>query len=265
MSKIPENLGNPNNVPTEPVPSKEFADANLKPFQDVLQARRSIRIYDGERIPEETMREILSETIQFSPSSSNLQPWEFYWVRSEDKRKALHEACLNQPAAKTAGEIIVCVTTPKLWKTRLDTLLGIMKKGSKDGELPKSVSYYYEKLIPTIHKDDPLGLNNIFRKAYFFKKGLKEPIVRSPTNQGDHRVWAHVQTALACQTLMLSFTAHGYDTCPMGGFDEVRVKKALNLSNEKEVCMVISAGTRKPEGLYGPRVRVPDADVIFEV
>ncbi len=64
---------------------------------------------------------------------------------------------------------------------------------------------------------------------------------------------------------MLSLTAHGYDTCPMGGFDAVRVKKILNLPDKAEVAMVISAGTRKPEGLYGPQIRLLDEDLIKEI
>jgi nitroreductase len=90
-------------------------------------------------------------------------------------------------------------------------------------------------------------------------------MVRTPIDRGDHRVWAHVQAALAAQTLMLSLSAHGYDSCPMGGFDAVRVKALLRLPRKAEIAMVISAGRRRPEGLYGPRIRLPEADLIKEV
>ena len=32
-------------------------------------------------------------------------------------------------------------------------------------------------------------------------------------------VWAHKSTALACENLMLSLRAYGYDSCPMEGMD----------------------------------------------
>ena len=34
-------------------------------------------------------------------------------------------------------------------------------------------------------------------------------------------------TALAAQNLMLAFQSHGYATCPMEGFDEVRLRLSL--------------------------------------
>jgi nitroreductase len=69
------------------------------------------------------------------------------------------------------------------------------------------------------------------------------------------RVWAHKSTALACENIMLGFSAFGFDTCPMEGFDSARVKKVLNLGRESEICMVISAGKRAKNGVYGPRIR----------
>ena len=54
---------------------------------------------------------------------------------------------------------------------------------------------------------------------------------------------------------MLAFRAHGFDSCPMEGFDSTRVKKLLDLPKEDVITMVISAGKRAPNGVYGPRIR----------
>ncbi len=64
---------------------------------------------------------------------------------------------------------------------------------------------------------------------------------------------------------MLAFSAHGFDTCPMEGFDSRRVKKILGLPRSSTVVMAISVGKRKPEGVYGPRLRFPSEQFIFEV
>jgi nitroreductase len=79
------------------------------------------------------------------------------------------------------------------------------------------------------------------------------------------RVVVHKSAALAAQTFMLSMKAEGYDTCPMEGFDSVRVKKMLKLPRGAEVNMIIGVGKASPDGVYGPRVRVPNEEVIFEV
>jgi len=65
--------------------------------------------------------------------------------------------------------------------------------------------------------------------------------------------------------LMLSSTAHGDDSCPIGGLDKLRIRRLLGLPDQAEVTMVIAAGTRRPEGLYGARVRLPYGDLVKEV
>ena len=55
---------------------------------------------------------------------------------------------------------------------------------------------------------------------------------------------------------MLAFRAYGYDTCPIEGLDQRRVRRLLNLPYGKaEVCMGITVGKRADNGIYGPRIR----------
>jgi len=109
----------------EVAPDDTFTDTALPGFKQTVTARRSIRIFDREPIPEEVMRDCLRDAI-LAPSSSNLQPYELYWVRDSTKRKRLGAACLGQPAAKTAGEIVVVVARRDLWKTNLDKVWDLM-------------------------------------------------------------------------------------------------------------------------------------------
>jgi len=74
----------------------------------------------------------------------------------------------------------------------------------------------------------------------------------------------HKSCALAAQTFMLSIAAEGFHTCPMEGFDEMRVKRALNLPRGAEINMIISVGKGTEEGIWGPRFRVPNNEVIFK-
>ena len=60
----------------------------------------------------------------------------------------------------------------------------------------------------------------------------------------DLRVVVHKSAALAAQNFMLSMSSSGYDTCPMEGFDSVRVKKILNLPSSAEINMIIGCGIR---------------------
>jgi nitroreductase len=64
---------------------------------------------------------------------------------------------------------------------------------------------------------------------------------------------------------MLSLRAYGYDSCPMEGIDSKRIKKLLNLKSPAEISMVISAGKRAKNGVYGKQVRFKSSYFIHEV
>ena len=63
---------------------------------------------------------------------------------------------------------------------------------------------------------------------------------------------------------MLAAKAQGYDTCPMEGFDESRVKSILGLGYKAHVVMVIGIGKADPAGIFGERYRVP-RDLVIKV
>ena len=73
---------------------------NKEEFIKTIKSRRSVRVFNTDPVLEDDMKECLELTI-LAPNSSNLQPWEFYWVRSENKKEKLISYCLNQPAAST--------------------------------------------------------------------------------------------------------------------------------------------------------------------
>ena len=69
------------------------------------------------------------------------------------------------------------------------------------------------------------------------------------------KLWATKSTALACENLMLALRAHGFDSCPLEGFDEVRVRKLLKLPRNRHVVMIVAAGKGAPNGVYGEQFR----------
>lgn len=204
-----------------PPPETSFAE-----FKKVVESRRSVRVYDGTPIPEETTRECLRLAL-LAPTSSNLQSWEFFWVRSPEKKRALAEACLSQNAATTAAELIVCVARPDTWRINNRRMIDYFR--SQGDQVPRIVMRYYEKLAPFFYTQGPLSILGFFKRVFFAIAGLFRPVPREPVSHADMRLWATKTTALACENLMLAFRAAGFDTCPMEGFDPVRVRKLLGL------------------------------------
>ena len=237
-----------------------------KEFDKIVRIRRSVRRYKKTEINDDDVKDSILHA-SLAPNSSNLQLWEFYHVTSEELMNRISEACFNQPAARTANQFVVIVTRKDLWNKRrifnINTIknktLNTSDKSLKNRDLALK---YYKYLIPTIYKEF-FGLLGYIRYINAMIIGLFRPIYRQVTNS-DMRVVAHKSSALAAQNFMLSMTSKGYDTCPMEGFDSLRVKRILSLPYSSEINMVISCGIRDDDGVYGKQIRVPFDDIYFK-
>lgn len=258
-------MGNLDNVVVsrDERPNPSFGKSAYPGFRKTVQSRRAIRIFDGEPIPEDVVRECLADAI-LAPSASNLQCYEIYWLRDDGKKKLLGDLCLGQPAATTAGDLFVIVSRVDLWQSHLTKLSRIMTDNGRK-QLQGPIRDYYENIVPMLMKTDRWGFNNLMRRFMFWYKGRHEPTVNGPVTRADHRIYGHIQASLAAQNLMLSIVAHGYESCPMGGIDQRGIARLLGLPSTAEVTMVIGAGTGAPQGLFGPRVRLPHTDLVKEV
>ena len=61
-------------------------------FYDVVDSRRSVRIYADNPVPEEVVQRAMDAALK-APNSSNLQVWEIHWVRSAEKKAELAKYC----------------------------------------------------------------------------------------------------------------------------------------------------------------------------
>jgi len=122
-------------------------------------------------------------------------------------------------------------------------------------KIPKHWQQFYSTGVPFTYWQGPLHAVGYMKKAFSSLAGLFRPMPRGPFTKSDMRVWAIKSTALAAENLMLGFRAHGFDSCPMEGMDEKRVRKLLKLPRDAEVVMVVGAGERAKDGVYFPRVK----------
>jgi nitroreductase len=236
-------------------------ETNAVEFEKVVRSRRSTRVFCETPVPESVVRKCL-ELAMLAPNSSNLQCWEFYWVRDETKKSELVKLCLGQPAAATAQELIVCVARLDTWKRNSQMLL---KHLEAEKNVPEAKLHYHRKIVPLAYGHGPMYLFGPLKKLAIAAAGLTRIMPRGPAGKADMRVWAHKSTALACENLMLAFRAFGFDSCPMEGMDERRIQKLLGLPKAAEVCMVISAGKRSEQGIYDKQFRLDPSLFVFEV
>ncbi len=239
--------------PVEDKPREAMAapETDAAAFHAVVESRRSVRVYADDPIPSEVMEACFDAALK-APNSSNLQAWEIHHVVDPDKKAALVKACLSQPAAGTAAELVVFVGRPDLWRRNNRWMLEAFDKA---GTVPKSAYQYYRKITPLVYDQGVLGWKTPFKWILTRWRGMSKPYPREPIGKWGMRIWAHKTTALASAHFMLAMRAHGFDTCPMEGMDSARVRRILGLPSAAVITMVISAGKRAEGGVYGPRLR----------
>ncbi|MGL5111343.1 MAG: nitroreductase family protein [Flavobacterium sp.] len=239
-----------------------------KTVSEAIQYRRSVRVFTNEHLNEDLVKNCI-ELATLAPTSSNMQLWEFYHVVSPEKIQEIAKASFDQNAAKTANQLVIVVARKDLWKERKNSNIAFLKSqygDKKEADYSKREQFalnYYQKIVPSIYTDF-LGILGGLKFALFQCIGIFKPIYRQ-ARQSDMRIVAHKSAALAAQNFMISMAANNYDTCPMEGFDSLRIKQLVGLPNSCEINMIIGCGIRDQNGIYGERFRVPFKNVYYKI
>lgn len=219
MSKE-EYLTKSNEINTSLEKPKVLTDTD---FITIAKERRSVRQYDAEYVmTEEEIHEILDIAIQ-APSSSNLQPWRFLVIQDKQIQQELLPIAHNQQQIVDASAVIAVLA---------------------DIEGYKNAERIYGELV----------------NKGIMKNEIKEPYVASIMhNYGNFSAEkalsvAMIDGGLVSMQIML-FKAKGYDTVPMGGFDENKFVDAFNVPENFKPVMLISIGKGMKAGFE--KVRLP--------
>ncbi len=233
---------------------------------DLLHRRRAVRHYEAQPLDTDTVTGCL-ELAHLAPSSSNLQLYEFYHVTDPATLRELAHACLDQRTATTAAQMVVFVTRQDLHRDHAHKVLEFEKGNITRNSPPDRQAHriarqttYYMKLMPFLYSR-AFGLLGILRRVVTEVAHWFRPMITNVT-EADMRTVAHKSCGLAAQTFMLAMAEAGYDTCPLEGFDEGRVKKILGLPRAARITMVITCGIRRPDrGVWGERFRLPFSEI----
>jgi nitroreductase len=231
-------------------------------LESILSFRRAVRKYDPDRNPDP---EVVMECIRLAtlaPTSSNMQLWEAYHITDPSTLDRMAEACLGQGSAKSCKQMVVFVTRQDKWKAHAQAVLAAnieeIKQNSPQDRQAHRIALqkaYYARLMPFVYRRC-LGLLGLVRTLLVQVTGLFRPISRQ-VSEGQMRTVVHKSCALAAQTFMLAMSEQGLDTCPLEGFDSLRVKRILHLPCNCGVNMVITCGYRTNGGVRGDRFRLP--------
>ena len=235
-----------------------------KSVTEAINFRRSVRKFDpNKEIDTEIVKKCIKNGV-LAPTSSNLQLWEFYHITNKNLLRKVSKICFDQPAASTAKQIVITLVRRDLWKKRANQNIDFFdsKKDKLNQQQYDLTKKYYTKAVPLVYNDF-IGIYSYCKYILANFLGFFRVMYRQLRNS-DTRVVAHKSAALASQNFMISMAGFGYDTCPMEGFDSLKLKKLLKLNLKSEINMVIGCGIRLKEGVYGERFRIPFEDVYFK-
>ncbi|MGD8592672.1 MAG: nitroreductase family protein [Gammaproteobacteria bacterium] len=172
---------------------------------EAIRNRRSTKKFDPyHEMPEEHVDELLSLAM-LSPTAFNIQHWRFVVVRDKKLRESIRTVTWEQPQITDASLLIILCADTKAWKKQPERYWQNATRESREGLLGAIEMYYDGK-----------------------EQTQRDEAIRS--------------CGIAAQTIMLSATAMGYDSCPMDLSDFGEVAKLINLPDDHIISMFVAIG-----------------------
>ena len=198
---------------------------------DSIRARRSMKSFKSDPIPEATLQELLS-LMQDAPSSWNFQPTRVVMIRSMAQKEALAAAAWGQKQILEAPVTFVFAVSIRGWEKNMSEIL---KSGVSSGAWPQKFA-------------DWIGEN-----APGFQKGLGDK----------EREYAIKDAIIMATTLALAAQSKGYSNCYINGWDEAKVKETIGVEGDKDIAIALLLPSGLPNSQPKHPGRLPSAKTIF--
>jgi nitroreductase len=201
---------------------------DIMEFKDIVMQGYATKKFDGRKISEEKIGELL-ELVRFAPSALNLQPWKIKIVSDQKIKDQLRPATNNQEQITSCSHLLVFCADPDYEGLirRLGTLL--QSQGA-----PEAV------------KNMVIGMARDFT-------GKMQPEQKL--------AWSQAQTYLALGNALNGAKALGFDSCPMGGFDQKEYTRILKIPPPLVPVMLCPVGYAADKPM--PKIRFPREDIVF--
>ena len=190
---------------------------------DAMKARRSIRKFKSDPIPETFVTQLI-EAAQLAPSGSNVQPTRFVVIKSDAIRAQLNQAT-PLPFVSEAPVVIACCVDVES--------LGDL--GTRARELREAGAF----------ADTPL--NKMDSESY---------AKRRPMDKATTEAYLRLNAAIAIDHITLRAVDLGLGTCWVMMFDQEKVKQILGLGENYNVVALIPIGYADQDPNARPRIEL---------
>lgn len=172
---------------------------------EAIETRRSVKHYDAAHaMPESTVAELI-RVAKLAPSSFNIQNYRFVLVRDPELRKQIRAAAWDQAQVTDASLLVILCADLRAHEA---------DPAKYWGHAPQAVQDFLGPMIRPFYDGKP--------------QLIRDEAMRS--------------TGLAGMALMLAARGLGYDSCPMVGFDPVKVAELIRLPADHVVSFMVAIG-----------------------
>jgi nitroreductase len=208
----------------------------LEPFLDLVRSRRSTRHFRPDPVPPDLLDGLL-EAARWAPSGFNLQPTHFVVVTHPDIKAKLYRACMKQRQVLEAGATVVLTGDRRVVANHFERVL---RQDREAGAINAAYEQLLRKNVPLSFNQGPLGVGWLWKAV---AEAVVERFIPIPSIQAVHKsFWLAKQVCLSAMVFMLAAEAAGLATCPMEGFGERAVRRALGIPSSQTVVLVVPVG-----------------------
>ncbi len=195
-------------------------------LKEAIEQRRSIRKYKKDPVDRSIIKELL-EAARLAPSGTNIQPWRFLAVTSQEMRKKLAACTFHLNFIAEAPLTMVCCADLQALEARKQRIKELVVAGAFEGtELEKvSFSEYQQKSRQ----------NDAFNLAY-----------------------VNLNVAIAIEHMVLRAVELGLGSCWTMMFSQKKVKELLDLPDSFHVVALVPIGYPDQQPKQRPRLSLEE-------
>jgi nitroreductase len=229
-------------------PANGVGAAGLRSFIDLVRSRRSTRHFRPDPVPPALLDGLL-EAARWAPSGFNLQPTHFVVVTDPGAKARLYPACMKQRQVVEAGASVVFTGDRRVVENHFERVL---RQDREAGAINAAYERLLRKAVPLSFNQGPFGAGWLWKAVAGAVAGRFIPV---PSVQAVHKsFWLAKQVCLSAMVFMLAAAAAGLATCPLEGFGERAVRRALGIPPSQAVVLVVAVGYADNSGLKKTRL-----------
>lgn len=194
-------------------------------LNDAIRLRRSIRKFKKDPIPESYIYELL-DAARLAPSATNLQPWRFIVVKTEEAIQKLSK-CTPLPFVTQAPLVLICCVDYEAFNER----------GIRVQELQESGAFV----------DTPL--DNADSTKY---------IKQSQMDEDTAKAYMNMNAAIAIEHILLKATDLGLGSCWVMMFSQRKLKQTFNIEDRYTPFSLIPIGYADQQPIQRPRLSLEE-------